>query len=405
VTTDVSNLKGLDRIKGLQVNTHEFGHAIDTNIATKFGFYNNFRRTAASEIGRPEFIAKLLYDLERSKQNYTPKYNQRDLADIVRNKAAMPDAMKFDLFDLLTEQGATSDQIEILQHSISFNEGILEYQLVAEGGRAEKEEVAGFIQEKDKDKVLKLFRDETKAIEDLQEKAYEQTGYNQAYKDYKEVFDKLDEQFIENQRLEKLVNQYEYFISDSDFRRDIAASNGWDKNFASRAEYEKAKIKIQNAPDEEKKLREKYNFDAIKARKEQTFEQANMLIKPEKDKYNIKKAAMSQVSDFYDALTGGRFYENSNIQIDGLRKSGHGQNYYSDHTMRDAEIFTHLCTLNMHYPQAYQALKRDYPKIFNAHERMMELSFQAFEDTKGQKDRYSMPNITIRINPDGVVKR
>lgn len=92
-------------------------------------------------------------------------------------------------------------------------------------------------------------------------------------------------------------------------------------------------------------------------------------------KNNIHK---TQVSDFLDALSLGV------LQDKKLVTYGHGKTYYGKNTgQSQIEIFTHLQTLNMLNPNTYLELKKEFPEICTAFEKVIDLSVDYIMNTEG----------------------
>jgi hypothetical protein len=78
------------------------------------------------------------------------------------------------------------------------------------------------------------------------------------------------------------------------------------------------------------------------------------------------KEHYDQVSDFYDALSNGLYFEKR------VTTFGHGNDYYKKTGAKHVEIFTHLSTLSVYDQEVYDDLKQDFPEIVTAFEEMID---------------------------------
>jgi hypothetical protein len=121
----------------------------------------------------------------------------------------------------------------------------------------------------------------------------------------------------------------------------------------------------------------------MKLEEKKIDEEINRLLKDDANKVAQLKKSYGNVSDFWAALSGGRFYEKPEL-TNYVVYGGHTQEYYREKPQRNVEIFTHLQVVNMHTPKLYQAMKKDYPEIVTAHEKIMAKAQAKFAETSGQ---------------------
>ena len=81
--------------------------------------------------------------------------------------------------------------------------------------------------------------------------------------------------------------------------------------------------------------------------------------------------SVSQLHDFMDALSGGKYFQGKGQQVRGVIY-GHGQDYYKQKEYRNIEIFTHLNTMSIHNPKIVETLRNEFPDIVNGWEGMID---------------------------------
>jgi hypothetical protein len=357
----VTKKSGVDLARAITTNTHELGHAIDYSIADKFAIkLFGFGRGGISYQGTTMFVLN----------NWRRKVFRAGLSSSQNNFLGIGDAdelpqiVKDELLEYYKRAGATQEQIEMADLSIQYNEAIRQQEFVKVGGRAN---------------TKKLKEDGEKLQETNAYKVYKQDS-----KENQQQRDLISQQVLGdfNERRDKVRDAYDVIeIKLRSLRRD--ADNARfdfpnDPSVAARLNKEVLAIEQSEEWTNIKNSMEEFRKERVKLQAEVNNRMASI-----EYEHNLKVKAYANLSDFWDALSGGRFYEKPEL-AGYVVLSGHGQEYFRDKDKRNVEIFTHLQVINLHYPKLYQAMKKDYPEILIAHEKIMALAQKKFAETSGQ---------------------
>jgi hypothetical protein len=335
--------------------THELGHAIDYNLRAKF---NMGVSGGLSFAGTARPLASAYRNLTgKDIREGTSYFQLTELTDEEVQKVidAVEGSGKYD-----------KEQIKMWKNTIRFSRSIEKAQLVKIGGRISKEKVQeweeSFVIETNAFKELrKIKEEEEKQVDELRAK----TDWKKLNDAQIKVLDKVQELNNEEKKLKEQISENINLYFD---KREITEEEMDRRNEAINKRFNEIEKEQTALNDEYKKLREEEN--AINRTLQPLIDQI------EKRNIGIKQS-FSQVDDFFDALSGGRSYE-----LQNMISRGHGQTYFSNQENRNVEIFTHLVTLRMHAPRLYNALKKDYPDIFEAHEAIMADGIAVIDRTK-----------------------
>jgi hypothetical protein len=337
--------------------THELGHAIDYNLRAKFNLGNY---GGLSFVGTAKPLASAYRNLTgQSIREGTSYFDLVELTDeeVQRVIDAVESSGKYD-----------KEQVEMWKNTIRFSRSIEKAQLVKVGGRMRKEDVEKWeektvLQTNAFKEIQKIRLEEEKEIDKLRAG----TDWQKLNDEQIKVLDKVSELNKETGTLQRQLSE----------NIDLY----FDKKKITEEEMDRRNDEIGKRLEEIEKEQQALNNEYKKLRQEENA--INTLLQPKVDIIERKnlgiKQSMSQVEDFFDALSGGRSYELQNVIT-----RGHGQDYFREQDNRNVEIFTHLVTLRMHAPRLYNALKKDYPDIFEAHEAIMAAGVAVVDRTKEQ---------------------
>jgi hypothetical protein len=208
----------------------------------------------------------------------------------------------------------------------------------------------------------------------------------QAYKKVQEFDKKQDEikqQVIEEVGLKPIndkIDAIRYFqIGQRNLRMNFPFNQEEKENYEKSAkflglnpqtQYDKSDFTVlTKIADEKLKLEEEYT---------KIWTAAQPLLKERQGEHFRNDGHITQISDFLDALSLGRFRDAGRVRY------GHGTKYYKDNTGNsEAEIFTHLQTLNMLNPNDYELLKKEFPEICGRFEDTISKSVNYIIDKEG----------------------
>lgn len=308
--------------------THELGHALEYNLATRFGFTNK-HGIGITKVGSDDVIGKLARELKAggayratNRNMYSQKADPMD-----KNSKTVREVLIEDIIEKMKQDPEiVPEQIEMFKGSVAFNKGMDDAEIKpSEANR-------GFI------------------LSDDVENFYDKVSNNQSY-----------------------IVMDEYMVKQRYLVKQVTKELGWEednKKYNDKVEALKAGVRagdpeaIAEYEGERKKIlaKQKIYLDTISKRREQL------------EKENI---GISQVGDFYDALSKGRFYSGRRKNGENYTMSGHGTAYYATRENQNVEIFTHLMTLQTLNPKLYNTIKEDYPAIVGGFEKMISVGVES----------------------------
>jgi hypothetical protein len=327
--------------KNRNVNTftHELGHALEYSLATRFGFTNK-HGIGITKIGTDDIIGKLAREYKAggayrgtSKTFYNQKADPMD-----KNSKTVKEVLVEDIIEKMKQDPEiVPEQIEMFKGSLAFNQGLDDAEIKPSASNYKGG--MGFI------------------LSDDVENFYEKVKSNPSY-----------------------VAMDNYINKNRSLVKDVTKELGWDEdNKRYEDTVERLKNGVRNGDPqaiaeyeiERKKIlaKQKIYLATVEKRREQL------------EKENI---GISQVGDFYDALSKGRFYSTRRPNKELYTMSGHGTAYYATRENQNVEIFTHLMTLQTLNPKLYEKVKKDYPSIVGSFEKMVSIGVDSLTNQQAK---------------------
>lgn len=343
----VDDLEKKSNGRAVLVHTHEYGHAIEKNLVKKtIGSSISGIRTSL----RPENIHDLseLVDYDPYSKKYLFSYKP---------------IMQFDNAEILDEnqmkdRGITQDQIDLMKSSYSFSKAIIED--LGIGGNVTPKRYKNFVV-KIKDKAPKLLK---------------------ISKEHKDKENQIKNEISQKLELDALREKQNEYLQSPEFKELEKKKQNIDNLYwsgkTSFQEYKKVNAEVKSKTEELEK-QSPYRQELIEKINQYKVESDEAINRF----YEEEDYQTSQVDDLLDALSGGVFLNNHTV------RSGHGKKYYDKvrkvgglgssykkqvgFSGRNAEVFTHLLTLNVHNPKLYAIIKEELPEITTPFENMLDL--------------------------------
>lgn len=322
-TIELKTLDREEKYRLIETVTHELGHGFDYQIAGKLGFTGGNVAISSGRRAYEWFNKKVMnqrgWDAQ-TKRLYIER-KEKELQDTIDNM--------------------TPEQREVFEAGDSFTNAIQ---------KQIKTKKTSSLLETDTYKRVKAFDTERRSIST---KVYDELGISDNEQTKWAVIGGLVRRKLNNQLPEGYIDS---LISGGTYSGEELKTKfaGWGIDINKLKNDKYALDLLKQAEDFDKEYRSKKLM-------------ADQKIKEKTSEFNKNNIHMSQTSDFLDALSLGK------LRSDAYVSYGHGTRYYKPNAGEpEAEIFTHLQTLNTMAPDEYNLLKKDFPEICEAFEKIME---------------------------------
>lgn len=327
--------------------THELGHALDFNLATRFGFTNQ-HSFGISKVGTDAVLIKMAQKYQAGGAygvRLSPSQLKQKTDPLDKQSKTIKEVVIEDIIDKMKQdQEIVPEQIEMFKGSVAFSQGVQDAEIQPKD--------AGFIVSDD----VTNFHDKIKN--------------NPSYIATMEYRNKMNDMNVDAKKESGFLDAEIYYLKRVDELK--AGVRAGDPTATAQYQEEYKKVKAF-----EKKYLETY------AKKKETI--------------TNEYQGATQIGDFYDALSRGRFFDTKDANGKFLTISGHGRSYYARQENQNVEIFTHLMTLQTLNPKLYELVKKDYPNIVGGFEKMVSVGVNSLTNEQAKlKEHKGMNRITQR---------